>query len=491
MSDMERLNPAHLYRLPAEVGRPGYDRSQVKQGVVHLGIGAFHRAHQAAAFEACLEAGDLRWGIIGASLRSRGVADQLNPQGGLYTLSVRGQSGAENRIMGAVDRVIVAPEDPAALLEAMAGPDVHLITLTITEKGYMLDPATGALMTDNADVAHDCNGPADPRTGPGFVAKALELRRNRGCPPLTVLSCDNLPHNGARLRQAVCAIAREWDASLADWIEETVAFPQTMIDRIVPATTPDDLDQLAALTGYRDEGMVKTEPFTQWVIEDSFAGERPDFSAAPGVQITSSVGDWERAKLRLLNGSHSTMAYLGALAGIDHIHEVVARPAAGALVERLWDEAQTTLDPPSDLDIPAYRAELMARFANPSLAHRTKQIAMDGSQKLPQRLLESIEALYEQGQQPEMLTLGVAAWMQWVTGATTDAGEAIVVDDPMAARFSAIAEADPAPAARVAALLEIGEIFPRTLATNPAFRERLVVDVSRLSGGYATAALAG
>jgi fructuronate reductase len=366
---VSRLNDAALSGLPAEVARPAYDRSAVKTGVVHLGIGAFHRAHQAVVFEDALaqaakEGGDLRWGVLGASLRSPGVRDQLNPQDGLYTLVVRDGSTERLRVIGAGQGVLVGPEDPAALVAAMADPDVHIVTLTVTEKGYRLDPATGDLMIEDPEVAADLAGIATPRTAPGFVVAALQARKAAGLKPFTVISCDNLPHNGARIRAGVLEMARRIDPDLADWIAAEGAFPQTMIDRIVPATIPDDIDKLAARIGVRDEGMVKAEPFTQWVIEDRFAGPRPDFAAPHfkrgGVQLTDAVAPWEDAKLRLLNGAHSAVSYLGALSGHEHVHEAVAQPAFKAFIEALWDEAETTLDPPPGLDIAAYPAELLA-----------------------------------------------------------------------------------------------------------------------------------
>ncbi|RZJ00115.1 MAG: mannitol dehydrogenase family protein, partial [Brevundimonas sp.] len=383
---MTRLNDAALADLPGDVARPAYDRGQVKTGVVHLGIGAFHRAHQAVVFDDALAGGDPRWGVLGASLRSPGVRDQLNPQDGLYTLVVRDGAEETLRVIGAGRGVLVGPEDPAALVRAMAQPDVHILTLTVTEKGYRLDPATGALRLDDPEVAADLADLSAPRTAPGYVVAALKARREAGLTPFTVISCDNLPHNGKRIRAGVLEMARRIDGGLADWIEAEGAFPQTMIDRIVPATTPEDVARLSERLGVEDQGMVKAEPFTQWVIEDRFAGERPDF-AALGVQLTDAVEPWEDAKLRLLNGAHSAIAYLGALSGYEHVHEAVAVPAFRAFVEALWDEAERTLSPPPGLDIPTYRTELMARFSNSALQHRTRQIAMDGSQKLPQRLL--------------------------------------------------------------------------------------------------------
>lgn len=466
---MTRLNDAALSGLPAEVARPTYDRSQVKTGVVHLGIGAFHRAHQAVVFDDALTSGDLRWGVLGASLRSPGVRDQLNPQNGLYALVVRDGAEEALRVIGAGRGVLVGPEDPAALVTAMADAEVHIVTLTVTEKGYRLDPATGDLLLDDPEVAADLADIAAPRTAPGFIVAALRARRAAGLKPFTVISCDNLPHNGKRIRAGVLAMARRIDPALADWIESEGAFPQTMIDRIVPATTPDDVARLTARLGVEDRGMVKAEPFTQWVIEDWFTGERPDF-AAFGVQLTDAVEPWEDAKLRLLNGAHSAVAYLGALSGYEHVHEAVAVPAFGAFIEALWNEAQTTLSPPPGLDLAAYRAELMARFSNSALMHRTRQIAMDGSQKLPQRLLAGMAERLAAGQGVEALALGVAAWMRWQEG-VTESGEAVVVDDPLAVRTAELIAASENDEAEVRALLTLSAVFPEVLVNDRRFVE--------------------
>ncbi|MDF0488210.1 mannitol dehydrogenase family protein [Sphingomonas sp. H39-1-10] len=446
-----RLSTETLAGLPAEIARPAYDRSAVKRGVVHLGIGAFHRAHQAAYFEAALAAGDLRWGITSVSLRSGSVRDQLAPQDCLYALVVRDGDARSVSIIGAEQAVLVAPEDPAAVVAALAHPDARIVTLTITEKGYKLDRAKGTLLADDADVAADCASLAAPRTAPGFLAAGLAARRSAGLGPLTVISCDNLPHNGALLREAVLAVARANDPALAEWIAAEVAFPASMIDRIVPATTDADVAALAADLGVEDRAMVKTEPFSQWVIEDHFVTERPDF-AALGVQLTQAVAPWEDAKLRLLNGAHSGIAYLGALGGDAFVHEFVATPAGRGFVDALWDEAQTTLDPPEGLDIAAYRTALMGRFANSALQHRTRQIAMDGSQKLPQRLLATIAERSKADEPVDALALAVAAWMRWQAG-VTDAGETFTVDDPAAETLGALSAGAPDTAARVDALL--------------------------------------
>lgn len=440
-----RLSEATLDQLPSWVERP---RSRPAPLVVHLGIGAFHRAHQAVTFDA------LGWGITAASLRSPAVRDSMAPQDHLYSLVV----GEEVRVIGAVRAVIVAPERPDALLEALAAPETQIVTLTVTEKGYL----PGAAAAD-------------------FLARGLGLRRARGLAPFTAISCDNLAENGSKLRDAVLAAS---DGALRDWIAKEGAFPQTMVDRIVPATGEADIEALAARIGLTDRAMVKAEPFSQWVIEDLFAGERPDFEAA-GVRITADVAPWEEAKLRLLNGAHSAIAYLGGLAGFDHVYAFVALPAGRRFVEALWDEIEPTLSPPPELDLAAYRAALLARFSNAALGHRTRQIAMDGSQKIPQRLLAPIGERLERGQGIEALALAVAAWLRW-QGGRTDAGEAFEVDDPLAAETARVKGS---PADRVKQALALRAVFPATLAANDTFREALTRQLTVLTESGAKAAV--
>jgi len=482
-----RLSEATLAGLPGAIEGPGYDRARVRIGVVHLGIGAFHRAHQAVVFDDALRSGDLRWGVLGVSLRSAGVRDQLQPQDGLYSVVVREGETEHVRVVGAIQSVLVAPEGPAAVVEAMVSPEVHIVTLTVTEKGYRLDPATGALIETDPDVAADIADLGAPRTAPGFLVAALAQRRRRGLPPFTVVSCDNLPHNGARVRAAVLGMAGRIDPALATWIAEEGAFPATMVDRIVPATTSDDVATLTVRLGLEDRGMVKTEPFTQWVIEDRFCGPRPDF-ARLGVQLTDAVAPWEDAKLRLLNGAHSAMAYLGGLAGHDFVHQVVAVPAFAAFVGRLWDEAETTLSPPPGLDIAAYRADLMTRFRNPALQHRTRQIAMDGSQKLPQRLLATIADRLAAGQGIEALALGVAGWIRWQAG-VTEAGETYGIDDPMADVLADALRGTAGPDARVRAVAGLASLVRAPLGTDERFIAAVGAGLSGIETGGVRAAL--
>jgi fructuronate reductase len=473
---VKRLSGETLADLPEDVARPGYDRSKVRIGVVHLGIGAFHRAHQAATFDAALASGDLRWGVLGVSLRSPGVRDQIAPQDGLYSLVERDGSGDRVRVIGAVQRVLVAPENPAAVIAALAAPDTHIVTLTITEKGYKL--AAGRLDDDDPDVAHDLATPSAPRTAPGFLVAALEARRAAGLKPFTTLSCDNLPRDGALLRGAVLAMAKERGSDLVDWIADHAAFPNTMVDRIVPATTNADIASLALRLGVEDSAMVKAEPFMQWVIEDRFCGPHPDFERL-GVQITADVAPWEEAKLRLLNGAHSAMAYLGGLQGLAFVHEFVATLQDRAFVEALWDESETTLSPPPELNVTRYRHALMTRFANPALQHRLVQIAMDGSQKIPQRLVAPAAARLARGEGVETLARAIAAWMRWQSG-RYHSGDAFVVEDPMAPIMTHALDHRAGSLEQVDALLAIETIFPSVVASNQYFRLAVAAQLARL-----------
>ncbi|MCF8882711.1 mannitol dehydrogenase family protein [Erythrobacter sp. SN021] len=486
---MTRLASATLDRLPANARVHAYDRAQ-PCGVVHLGTGAFHRAHQAAYFDRLLAHGHSGWMIRGASLRSPGVADQMNPQDGLFTVLVREGGNERMEVVGSIAEVLVARHDPAALVRALADPDVALVTLTVTEKGYCLDPATGDLKLDDPAVAADIADLSAPATAPGFLVAGLAARWKAGGEPFTVLSCDNLPENGQRTKAAVLAFAREIDADLADWIAQMVAFPSSMVDRIVPATTQEDIDNFESATGLRDEALVKTEPFTQWVVEDSFCNRRPPLEDV-GVQLTDDVAAWEMAKLRLLNGAHSAIAYLGGLAGHRYVHQAIAAPGFDRLINRLWDEAQATLSPIEGFDPAAYRAQLGERFANGALGHLTHQIAMDGSQKIPQRWLNTIRAYRTFGLGiPAALTMAVAGWMHWQSG-SGDNGISHKVDDPLAeATANVLKEAGGDREAEVHNLLGMAAIFGKDLPLDPPFVQQLVQDYIQIAETSAASTVA-
>ena len=438
-------------------------------GIVHFGPGAFFRAFIGPYTEEAIAAGgasDQDWGIIAVSLQSPTARDALMPQRGLYTALERGPDGDIPRQVGTITNVLVAPEDPGAVLDAMARPEIRIVSLTVTEKGYCHNPRSGNLRTDHPDIVHDIATTEAPRTALGFLVLALSHRRDVGMPPFTVLCCDNLPSNGAMLRQLVIELAGQRDAAgashgLASWIADHVAFPASMVDRITPATTAADLEEFATISGHHDAALVIHEPFRQWVIEDDFPQGRPDWHLA-GVQMVGDVERHELMKLRCLNGTHSALAYLGYLAGHETIADAVAAPAFAALCERLWhDEILPTVPQPEGENLATYCTALLARYRNPAIRHRTWQIAMDGSQKLPQRILSTVRDNLKRGQTPAGLCLVIAGWMRYVAG-KDEAGQPIDVRDPMADHLKlAATSADP-----VSALLSIEAVFGSDLADN-------------------------
>jgi fructuronate reductase len=477
-----RLGFAALAELPA-AQRPLVDPRSLGTGIVHLGIGAFHRAHQAVFTEEAVAAAGGDWGICGVTQRSRGVLDQLQPQDGLYSVLVRGED-TSLRVAGAVRDLLFAAEEGERLEALLAAPATRLVTLTVTEKGYRHDPATGRLRRTDPDVAADLSGQGLPRTVVGQLVRGLQARRAADAGPITLLSCDNLPANGEVLRGLVlefCAALPEGEP-LASWIAESVSFPSSMVDRIVPATTDDDRAEAARLLGFEDRGVVVTEPFRQWVVEDRFAAGRPAWERA-GAVLTTDVAPYEAMKLRLLNGSHSTLAYLGALAGHAHVADAMADPGiAGVVTHLMADDVEPTLAVPDGYDVAAYQRELIERFHNPALRHRTVQIAMDGTQKLPQRLLGTITDRLAAGAEPRWACLGVAAWMRYVWTAET-------VDDPMAERLRSLTSDAATPKAAAEALLSLEEVFGEELPADGRFRAMVTDALEALTkGGVAAAA---
>lgn len=465
----ERLSFATADRLAPDVAKFNYDRSALSAGVLHIGLGAFHRAHQAPLFETLIEQGDLGWGVVGASLRSPSIRDALSPQDGLYTLTIEEDDRRATRLIGTMLEMIVAPEHPQRLIEAIASPAIRLVTITVTEKGYRLDPSSGELVEDDPEIQAELASLASPTTMPGYLAAGLKLRRDRGMPPITIASCDNMTDNGGKLSKAVANIAAPHDESLCDWIGRHCAFPNSMVDRIVPATTGSDIESIASRIGLLDLAAVRTEPFCQWVIEEPLTGAARELERA-GVRLTKDLAPFERAKLRLLNGAHSAMAYLGGLAGIETVDAFVAEPWGERFVHRLWDEIGATLLPASGLDVGQYQHALMRRFANRALGHRLRQIAIDGSQKLAPRLLAPALELVRRGRRPETIALAVAAWMRWQSG-RDDQGMTFTVDDPLQSTTARLARQDQDPADTVRALMSLGSVFPTELSSDQGFFE--------------------
>ena len=441
----------------SDAARPGV-------GIVHLGLGAFFRGFGAVYVADAMAASGGDWGIVGVSLKSAATRDALAPQGFAYQVVSMQPEGETPRIIEVLEDVRVAPEDPEGLLALMAKPAIRIVSLTVTEKGYCHEPSTGRLMFDHPDIVHDLTAPL-PVSAPGFLVRALERRWLAGVPPFTVLICDNLPENGKMLRGVVLDLARRIDPALADWIAAEGRFPSTMVDRITPATTTADIDRLAKATGHFDAAPVFCEPFRQWVVEDDFVGGiRPDLAAA-GVEMVPDVTPYEHMKLKMLNGTHSALAYLGYLGGHETISDTVADPVFAAYVRSLWaDEIAPAVDAPAGVSLTDYAAALFDRYANPAIRHRTWQIAMDGSQKLPQRLLGTFEANFAAGRPSPGLCLAVAAWMRYV-GGVDEAGQPIEVKDPMAAQLRRVCDATPTPQARVKALLGLAQIFPEAIAS--------------------------
>lgn len=437
---MSRLSAETLPTAASAAERFGYDRDAQAVGIVHFGIGAFHRAHQAWYTDRAMDLGDRDWAITGVSLRSASVADQLNPQDGLYTVVERSADGDRARIVGAVREVIVASRDPAALAARLAAPETRIVSFTVTEKGYCRAP----------DGSLDL-GLAGPGSIYPFLAEAMRARKSVGTPGLTLLSCDNLANNGEQLERLMGEYLAAKAPDLVEWFEAECTCPSTMVDRIVPATTDSDLADVEALLGLRDEAAVMTEPFSQWVIEDRFAGPRPAWEKV-GAQLVQDVAPYETAKLRMLNGAHSALAYLGLERGHEFVHQAVGDPALRPLIERLMrDEAATAIAAAPGQDLGAYAADLLARFANPALNHKLIQIAMDGSQKIPQRWLHTLAAHAAKGQRCPAILAALGAWLRHVRG------DQRPVDDPLAAR---LAQAWAGGSATAAALDLLGDSGP-------------------------------
>lgn len=476
------LDQDNLARLPDTVQKPDYDREKCKIGIAHIGIGAFHRAHMASYTNDVLNMnGGGDWRIKGISLRNTKVRDQLNPQDGRYSLVEKDRAAEHCRIIGAVDSVLVAPEDPEAVLNLLSDPDIKIISLTVTEKGYCHDPATKRLNMADPDIEHDLAHPNQPRTAIGYIVASMKQRRASNIPAPTILCCDNLPSNGSTLRGLVLEFAGLIDPSLADWISEHVSFPNSLVDRIVPATTEKDIEEFAERFGYRDEGLVLTEPFRQWVIEDNFPLGRPAWHEAGAVMV-KDVAVFEEAKLRLLNGSHTALGYLGNLAGYEYVHQVMENPDFKTYAQTLLvDEVIPTLKTPPGMNLVQYCEEILDRFANPALHYKTSQIASDGSQKLPQRLLNTIRDQLE-GQQRhiEGLSLAIAGWMQYVRG-IDEQGNPIDIQDPMADQLQEISDkSDGTADGLVSTYLNMSEIFGTDLKENEYFTSRVCFWLSNL-----------
>lgn len=458
-----RLSDASLDQVRPPVRSPDYDRATATAGVVHFGPGAFHRAHQAWFFDRML-ATDPGLAICAVSLRTPDLRDALQPQDGLYVLAEQDRDPAL-RVIGAIKAVLVAAEDPDRVFDALAG--ARYVTTTVTEKGYCLT-TDGALDLTHADIRHDLDNPQQPVSVIGWITEALRRRYVGQAQPFTTISCDNLSDNGAKLKRAVVSFAEaRGEPELAAWIAAHAAFPCSMVDSITPATDDALRAQVGAALGLSDAWPVQRERFVQWVIEDQLGADTATFAGA-GVTIATAVAPFERAKLRLLNGAHSTLAYLGLALGYDTVSTAMADPALAGFIERLMRrDVAPSLDGP-ELDVPGYVADILTRFRNPAIVHRLSQIAWDGSQKLRFRLLETTGEALTAGRPVDRLAVGVAAWMAFVRRQAPD------IVDPLAAQLTTVARAADGSAGDVGLFLALDSVFPASLAADSRFRDAVV-----------------
>ncbi|GAA1027773.1 mannitol dehydrogenase family protein [Virgisporangium ochraceum] len=485
-----RLGRSTVDLLP-DAARPLLDGG-VGAGILHLGLGAFHRAHQAVYIEDAIVAAGGDWGIVGVAPRSVDILNALAAQDRLYSVLTVGPGSVRPRTLGVHVDLMHAAADPLAVVARLADPAIRMVTLTVTEKAYRLDPVSGVPRIDDevrADVVTD----RPPRTVPGLLARGLLARAATGA-PIAVVSCDNLPSNGRRTRALLEAALAEVPGPAGEraraWLDGAVSFPGTMVDRIVPATT--DATRASALRalGVADLVPVAAEPFAQWVVEDEFPGGRPAWEHA-GVVLTDDARPWESLKLRTLNGVHSALAYLGALAGVGPIDEVLHLPGIDAFLDRLiGSDIAPTLVPPPGVSVEAYGRTVRERFANPALGYRTLQVAMDGSQKLPQRLIGTLVDRRAAGARPVWGCLVLAAWMRFVRGYADD-GTALPLDDPLADRLrGAVSSVDDKPSELAAALFAIDAVFPAELAGDDEVRGLVEHWLTVLARGGVPAVLA-
>jgi fructuronate reductase len=472
--------------LPVTVQKPGYTPAAYGAGIVHIGLGAFHKAHQAVYTDDALAASGGDWRIIGISLRSPEPANELNPQGGLFTVIERSASGTQARVIGSVQIALCLSTDRSAVLNALVAPETRIVSVTVTEKGYGLNRATGGIDPDHPAIEADLADPANPQGLAGLLVWALGQRRARGTPPFTVLSCDNLPENGALTRSLLIDFARHAAPDLAYHIATEVAFPSSMVDRITPARTDATLALAQDLIGQRDAAATECEAFRHWVIEDHFPTGRPHWEAG-GAIFASDVTPYEAMKLRMLNGTHSMLAYAGFLCGHKYVRDVMADPELSTLVERYLKAVAATLDPLEGVDFDVYAKELADRFRNAHLGHETYQIAMDGSEKMPQRVFSAALVALQRGQSQELFAFATAAWIRYTFGHRDD-GSVYVLRDPREAELAPDRN-DQGAAAAVDHVLGLSGLCPVELRTNVKWRSLVEDFVARMTSVGVAAAV--
>jgi mannitol 2-dehydrogenase len=427
-----KLNENNLPKIAQRIPCPIYDRRQLKSGIVHIGVGGFHRSHQAYYVHQLLASGSPDWGITGVGLREgdRKMSEVLAKQDGLYTLVTQHPDGtAECEVIGSIREYLLAVDDPGAVIDRMAHPDTRIVSLTITEGGYNLNSATGEFDLNNPDVQHEIKHPGEPRTVFGYLTAALERRKARGLTPFTILSCDNIQHNGDVAHRMLLTFARNQDAELADWIERKVTFPNSMVDRITPVTTSEIIDYLQREYDVADGWPVVCEPFLQWVVEDKFANDRPPLETV-GVQFVADVTPYEKMKIRLLNAGHSVLGIPGAIHGHPTIDACMWDEVFAGFMRRFMDtEVTPVLDPVEGIDIEKYKDSLAARFANPNIRDSVSRICSESSAKLPKFLIPTIRENLARGGSIRLGTFVLAAWSLYSDRGMDENGQTIEVID--------------------------------------------------------------
>jgi fructuronate reductase len=466
---METLSSSSL--LPDNVSQPTYNRKLLKPGIVHIGLGAFHRAHQAVFTQKAIEKTFGPWGIVAVNLRSPEPVKALQQQEGLYSVITRSADGDKADIIGVTVDWICAAERGGDVIAYLSSPDTRIVTLTVSEKAYGLDPVTGGLDLQHPAIKDDMANPHTPVGVVGFLVEGLVRRRERGDLPFTILCCDNLPSNGHVVRRLVLEMAEQRDPELARWITEEGKFPCSMVDRIVPAATAETRQRAISLLGVDDRLAIETEPFMQWIIEDDFISGRPTWEAG-GAVFATHVEPYEKMKLRLLNGSHTLIAHLGILHDLEFVRDVMAVPEFVAKVERHMEAVVATLDPVPGIDLPFYRKQLLDRFTNPTIAHRTEQIALDTSQKLPQRILSATSETLAAGRDATTFAYVIALWIKSIQ----KRGD---LDDPRGQEIlAAAAITDPTDAS--APYFAIPGLFPPELVNARSWRDQVNAELAKL-----------
>ncbi len=426
------LNDRNLSSLPEDLPTPSYDRARLRTGIVHFGVGGFHRAHEAMYLDRLMNDGEAAdWAICGVGVMpgDRRMQEVLEAQDGLYTLVVKAPDGSlEPRVIGSIKEYLFAPDDPEAVIEKMAGEEVRIVSLTVTEGGYNINAVTGEFVADDPGVRHDLEPGNAPRTTFGLITEALARRRDRGLVPFTIMSCDNIQGNGHAARRSFVAFATLRDPELGKYVETAVEFPNSMVDRITPVTTDADRAEVGKRFGVEDGWPVVCEPFTQWALEDAFTAGRPPFEEA-GVQVVPDVEPYELMKLRLLNASHQALCYFGYLAGYRLVHEVAQDPLfAGFLLAYMDREATPTLEPVPGIDLDEYKHQLIERFSNGQVKDTVARLCAESSDRIPKWLLPVIRHNLETGGEILRATAVVASWARYAEGVDEQGKPIEVVD---------------------------------------------------------------